>query len=310
MAARVLLTGASGFIGRHAVGALLERGFEVHAVTSTQAPPGSALDVEWHRADLLDPAASRALLAAVAPSHLLHLAWNVEHGAFWASPENERWLAASVALLEAFEGERAVAAGTCAEYDWGGEGTLYERTSPIAPATAYGLAKDALRRRGERLASERGGSFAWGRIFFLHGPGEHPQRLVPSVTLALLAGEPARCTDGLQVRDFLHSAEAAGAFVALLDSPVEGAVNIASGSGVAVAEMVTWIGELLGRPELIELGALPSRPGDPKRLVGAVERLHEEVGFTPAWAPREALAQSVQWWANREGGRASRPSGA
>jgi nucleoside-diphosphate-sugar epimerase len=310
MAARVLLTGASGFIGRHAVGALLERGFEVHAVTSTAPPPGTSSDVQWHRVDLLDAAASRALLAQVGPSHLLHLAWNVEHGVFWASPENERWLAASVALLEAFEGERAVAAGTCAEYDWEGEGTLEERTSPLGPATVYGLAKDALRRRGERLASERGSSFAWGRIFFLHGPGEHPQRLVPSVTLALLAGEPARCTDGRQVRDFLHSADAARAFVALLDSPVAGAVNVASGIGVAVAEMVTWIGELLGRPELIELGALPSRPGDPQALVGAVERLREEVGFTPAWAPREALAQSVQWWVSQEGGRASRPGGA
>jgi nucleoside-diphosphate-sugar epimerase len=308
--ARVLLTGASGFVGRHAAGPLLERGFEVHAVSSKAQPQEPASEVRWHRADLTDAEAARSLLSAVRPSHLLHLAWYVEHGAFWTSPQNDRWLQASVALLEAFEGERAVAAGTCAEYDWGGEGTLDERSSPIAPATPYGVAKDALRRRGELLLGERGASFGWGRIFFLHGPDEHPDRLVPSVTRALLAGEPARCTDGRQVRDFLHSADAARAFVALLDSPVEGPVNIASGVGVTVADLVTWIGELLGRPELIELGALPSRPDDPQRLVGAVARLRDEVGFTPVGSPREALAQTVAWWATREGARVSPRAGA
>lgn len=301
--ARVLLTGASGFIGAHTLEPLLERGFEVHAVTS-KAPPEPSADVRWHQADLTDAAAARALLAAVRPSHLLHLAWNVEHGVFWTSPENDRWLEASVALLEAFDGERAVAAGTCAEYAWGGAGRLDEATSQVAPATPYGSAKDALRRRGEWILSERGASFAWGRIFFLHGPGEHPDRLVPAVTRAILAGEPARCTDGQQVRDFLHSADAARAFVALLDSPVEGPVNIASGVGVSVAELVRWIGELLGHPELIELGALPSRAGDPAEIVGAVGRLRDEVGFTPDWPPREALAQTVAWWASGASGSA------
>ena len=100
----------------------------------------------------------------------------------------------------------------------------------------------------ERLG-RRGISFAWGRIFFLHGPGEHPDRLVPSVTRALLAGEPARCTDGRQVRDFLHSSsDAAHAFAALLALRVEGPVNIASGRGCRSRELVGWIGDALGRP--------------------------------------------------------------
>ena len=67
----------------------------------------------------------------------------------------------------------------------------------------------------------------------------------------------------------MYSADAARAFVALLDSPVEGPVNIASGVGVSVAQLVGWIGDAVGRPELVELGALPGRPGEPERLVGA-----------------------------------------
>ena len=131
------------------------------------------------------------------PSHLLHLAWYVEHGAFWTSPENERWLAASLVLLDHFYGERVVVRRHVREYDWSAGGTFNELSSPIRPRTPYGLAKDAAATQRRRSVSGAGASsFAWGRIFFLHGPGEHPDRLVPSVARSLLAGEPARCTEG------------------------------------------------------------------------------------------------------------------
>jgi len=304
--ARVLLTGARGFVGRHAIAPLLELGFEVDAVSSGEIDAADDA-VRWHRADLTDAVAARELLSRVRPTHLLHLAWYVEHGAFWTSPENDRWLAASLELIDAFDGERVVCAGTCAEYDWSAGGTLDERSSPIGPQTPYGVAKDALRRGAEQWLAARGVPFAWGRIFFLHGPGEHPDRLVPSVTRSLLAGRPARCTDGRQVRDFLHCADAARAFAALLAADVSGAVNVASGEGVSVAQLVGWIGEALGRPELIELGALPSRPAEPERLVAAVARLRDEVGFTPSFDPREAIEQTVSWWARQEPPHASPP---
>ena len=306
--ARVLLTGARGFVGRHAIGALLARGLEVDAVSAHDVD-GLDGGARWHRADLRDADAARALVLRLRPTHLLHLAWYVEHGKFWASPENARWLDASLALFDAFDGERVVCAGTCAEYDWTAvTGALDEQRSPIGPTTPYGVAKDALRRTAAERLAARGITFAWGRIFFLHGPGEHPGRLVPSVVRSLLAGAPARCTDGRQVRDFLHSSDAGRAFSALLASEVEGAVNVASGVPVTVAQLVTWIGELVGRPELVELGALPRRAGEPERLVAAVRRLRERVGFVPAYGPREAIEQSVSWWARREGARASLPA--
>jgi nucleoside-diphosphate-sugar epimerase len=111
------------------------------------------------------------------------------------------------------------------------------------------------------------------------------------------------------VRDFLHSSDAARGFAALLAADVDGPVNIASGEGVSVAQLVGWIGEALGRPELIELGALPSRPGEPDRLLAAVARLREEVGFVPSFGPREAIEQTVSWWARREADRGSPPGG-
>ena len=129
---RVLVTGAGGFVGRAAVPVLQDAGCEVVPA----------------RTDLLAPDGPRAAVAQAEATHLLHLAWETEHGAYWDSPDNERWLTASLELLAQFAragGERAVTVGTCAEYDWTSGGVLAE-DAPCAPATAYGRAK--LERKG------------------------------------------------------------------------------------------------------------------------------------------------------------------
>ena len=300
-ARRVLLTGASGFIGTHAPTALRERGFEVHALTSGGIPvAGAAPDVAaWHRADLLDPAAARKLVEQVRPTHLVHLAWYAEHGLFWTSTENVRWVEASLRLLRAFAetgGERAVMAGTCAEYDWAAAGPYVESASPLAPATLYGTCKHALRLVGEAWCEQNGIEFAWGRIFFLFGPGEHPERLVPSVARAVLAGQPARCTHGRQLRDFLYSADVANAFAALLDSGARGAVNIGSGERTSIGELVGLVGAAAGDAGLVRLGELSTRPGEPMQVLADVERLREEVGWAPRLTLAEGVERTVRWW--------------
>jgi nucleoside-diphosphate-sugar epimerase len=296
---RVLVTGASGFIGRHALEPLLRRGFEVHAVTSREPPAWAPPEVRWHRADLLAPGEHGDLLAAAAPTHLLHLAWYAEHGRFWASAENLRWTAATIALVQAFAergGRRAVLAGTCAEYRWGDPGPRIEGVTPLEPATLYGTAKHATRALLQAAADELGFEFAWGRVFFLYGPGEAPGRIVASVARALVAGERAATGDGTQVRDFLHVADVGAAFAALLDSHVAGAVNIGSGEGRPLRDVIAAIGAATAREDLLDIGALASRPGDPDELVAGIARLRDEVGFVPAIGLRDGIERTVAWW--------------
>jgi nucleoside-diphosphate-sugar epimerase len=279
---RVLVTGATGFIGTHARAALEEAGH----------------DVVTPRLDLLHPRAADVLVEAARATHLLHLAWYAVPGKFWSAPENEEWIRATMRLLRAFYnagGQRAVAAGTCAEYDWEGDGLLSERDTPIRPATPYGRAKAETFAR----ATELGAELAWGRVFFLYGPGEHPDRLVSSVARRVLAGEEAPTTEGTQVRDFMHVADVAGAFAALVGSDVTGAVNIGSGEPVTVREVVAEVGRAAGRPELLRPGALPQREGEPPRLVADVGRLRDEVGFRPRFDLRSGIADTVEWWRAR-----------
>ncbi len=94
-----------------------------------------------------------------------------------------------------------------------------------------------------------------GESSFLYGPYEYPTRLVPSVIQSLLKDEPAQCTHGNQIRDFLYVADVADAFVAILDSDVNGIINIGSGKPVSVKELVIQIARLLGKEKDIRLGA-------------------------------------------------------
>ena len=297
---RVLLTGASGFIGRHVLPCLLSRGYSVHA-TSRAPLHDTPREVEWHCSDLLIPGAPMALIRWVRPTHLLHLGWTAMPGAFWTAPDNVAWVAASLELYRAFaaaEGRRALFVGSCAEYDWSYD-WLEEQATPCNASTLYGAAKDALHRVLAHAAPKDGVSLAWGRIFSVYGPYEAKERLVPSVVLPLLAGEVAPCGDGIVERDFMHVEDLAAALAAILSSDWQGPVNLASGQCQPLRVIIDLIANQIGRPDLVRIGARPPRKDEPLRLAAATTTLRDRVGFTPRYDLTNGLAATIAWWNSR-----------
>ena len=293
------MTGASGFIGRALVPRLVDDGWLVHGV-GRHTPADLAAGIVWHAVDILDRFATDALIAEVRPSHLLHLAWITTPGVYWTSPDNQRWVGASLALAEAFcdaGGTRMVVAGTCAEYVWRDE-ACREGVTPLEPATPYGKAKLMLFRELARLCKEHEVEFAWGRIFHLYGPHEHPARLVPSVICNLLAGKEARTTGGQQVRGFLHVTDVADAFVSLLAGRETGAFNIGSSEPVRIADLVLTIADLLDARDRVQLGALPTSPDDPPLLIANNDRL-KDAGWEPKIPLAAGLADAIASWRDR-----------
>jgi nucleoside-diphosphate-sugar epimerase len=303
---RVLVTGGSGFIGRQALPILAAQDFEVHAVTRGVAPQEEQ-GVRWHRADLLDPAGRDALLDRIGPTHLLHLAWYAVPGQFWSAEENTVWATASEDLFSAFQqrgGQRLAGVGTCAEYQWG-PAPLVESSTPLTPATEYGRCKLRAFRSAMRLAAGSGVASVWARVFHLYGPHEHPDRLVPALIRALARGERFRCTSGDQLRDFLHVRDVADAIVAVLASDIQGAVNVGSGSPVRLRELIETTAGLVGRPDLVDYGALPPREGEPAELYPDVAILRDEVHWSPNIPLRKGLQETIGWWANADSSHAA-----
>ena len=329
---RVLVTGAGGFIGRWSVPALLRSGYDVHAILSGNASrdvPAQLAGAKIHCADLLNESHIDALTSEVRASHLLHFAWVATPGLYWNSAENFRWLAASERLLRSFRahgGNRVMMAGSCAEYDWSQAQVCDELSSPLANAkdavpndaaapnetstpndtatpnevaTPYAACKIALQRMLGDFGRRENLSTAWGRIFFQFGPHEHPDRLVPSVICNLLLNREAPCSHGRQIRSFLHVADVGEAFAAVLDSALEGPVNIGSDERVALAELVDRIGRQIGRPELLRLGARPAPLLEPSLLVPEIHRLRDEARWRPRFTLDEALSDTIAWWRGR-----------
>jgi len=291
---KVLVTGGSGFIGQHCLAQLLSKGYEVHAISSNPQP--KTVGLHWHQANLLDITQTKTLVRNVKPSHLLHLAWYTEHGKYWTARDNLYWVQASLTLMYEFTesgGQRYVSAGTCAEYDWSYD-ICAEVSTPCRPRTLYGASKYSMQVLLESWSRQTGLSSACGRIFLLYGPGEYHSRLVPSVINSLLKGEPAHCTHGGQARDFMYVADVAASFVALLESEVKGAVNIASGEAVPLEEVVYAISDQLGRRDLVRLGSIPISINEPAKLIADVGRLRNEVGFKPSYKLEQGIALTIE----------------
>jgi nucleoside-diphosphate-sugar epimerase len=228
----------------------------------------------------------------------VHLAWTTSHGKFWNDPLNLDWVAATLRIARAFRaagGARFVGVGTCFEYDLTlSDAPLIERASPTTTGGLYGVAKDACRRLLESFAAEVDMSFAWARIFHLYGAGEDPRRLVSDVATKVAAGDIALCSSGRQKRDFMHVADAGAAIAKLATSDVGGPVNIASGEATTVGDVARLVGATLRRPDLVVMGGIPDRAGDPPSILADVARLRDEVGFRPRFALAAGLEDALR----------------
>lgn len=288
---RVLLTGATGFVG-HQVLPHLCSAYQIHCTSRGERRTN---DATWHQVDLRDPDSCRRLIAEIRPNLLIHTAWNTEHGLFWEAEDNADWLEAGRALFSAFiehGGARVIGCGSCAEYV--GESSRPRQESEdqggAVPTTRYGRAKLALLRYLRGLKVEH----AWARIFFAYGPGEDQRRLVPSIARALVSGEPAPCSSGRQLRDFMDVRELGRALAMLASSRVTGSINLGQGEECSIADVAMLLGQLAGRSDLVRIGALPDRPGEPLRLVPDLTRQANELGFAPKISLRQGLEDALK----------------
>ena len=298
--APVMITGASGFVGSAIVRALRTGGRtgDRPILAIGKRPADAAPDERWEQVDLLDPAAVDAALARHRPGTLIHAAWaRSRPGGLWDAPENDQWRDASMALFERFwlaGGTHVVGCGSCAEYAASGTPCREDATA-IAPQSRYGRAKAELHAMAAARAAELGTTLAWARIFYLFGPHEAAARLVPSVIDSLLRGEAARTGSGLVRRDFALIDDIGHGIAALAGTRADGAYNVATGHAIRLRDLVTRIGDIMQRPDLCQIGALPDRPGEAPLIAADVGKIARDTGWQARTPLDEALRQTIAW---------------
>ena len=298
---RVLLTGAAGHIGSQIARLLVREGHEVFAIIRPQSDRWRLVGVERDLVivdgDIRALSELRSRLGTVRPDICLHLAWR---GWVGAGEENLLSLTASLDLMwmmTELSCPRFVAAGTCFEYDFSGDAVA--ETSPLRPLGLYANCKRALFDISQQWSAFSGLSVANPRIFNSYGPFEDVRRLVPCVAQSLLRNEFAAVTSGEQIRDYLHVQDVASAIWHVAKSDVTGAVNIASGEPVSVADLAMRVGSLLGKLHMVQLGAAPSRAQEPKRILGDPTMLRQRLGWVPQFDLDRGLTETVRWWEDR-----------
>ena len=273
MTARVLVTGATGFVGKQIVRSLIARGAPVVAVVRkgradrTDLPAGLARIVITE--DAFAQSAAWWAAACDGVDTVVHAAWYAEPGKYLQAPQNLDCLRGTLDLARgaATAGiKRFVGVGTCFEYDLNHRPLAID--TPLNPLTPYAAAKAASYLMLSQWLPLQNVRFAWCRLFYLYGEGEDQRRLGAHLRIKLAAGEVAELTSGKQIRDFLDVAEAGRRIAAVSLGEQDGAFNICSGESVTVRQLAERIADQYGRRDLLRFGARPDNLVDPDCVVG------------------------------------------
>ncbi|MGY1670985.1 UDP-glucose 4-epimerase GalE [Geodermatophilus sp. SYSU D00710] len=316
---RWVVTGGAGYIGAHVVQALLDSGRDAFVVDDLSSGLAGRVPttVDFEPMSILDTAALTSLLERVRPSGVLHLAAKKSPTESMADPllyarENVGGVVSLVEALRATEGTRVVFSSSCSVY-----GTpdldLVGEDAPTVPESPYGESK----LYGERVLDASAAAYGLGvvnlRYFNVVGAAAPELRdtgaynLVPLVFRALAHGERPRVfggdyptQDGTCVRDYVDVRDLADAHVraaeVLEGGPRTATFNVGRGEGSSVLEVLDVIRAVTGRP--LKHDVVDRRPGDPARIVGRVDRIAHELG----WTARYDLADMVgSAWAAETG---------
>ena len=253
---RILVTGATGFIGSAFARLAVSRGHSIGGMMLPTEKIPFGLEpcdsVTWFKGTLAEPPWRE--IQRFKPDACLHFAWIATPGIYLESPENENyfhWSREFVRRVHEFGAQRFVAAGTCVEYRISNE-KLSEDKTLVEPTTTYARWKNELRLALEADSKNNNFKFAWTRVFYPYGVGEHPARLCSSIIQKLARGETIELKTPNSTKDYIYIEDLASAFLTVLEKQFEGTINLGTGIGITVKQIAQTLGEMMHRPELIK----------------------------------------------------------
>lgn len=280
---RVLVTGATGFLGGHVVSRLIEYGAHVHA-TVRPGRPGGRADVQWLPLDLSNVDALYAAVGALHPDMVIHLGGRVSAAVDPAlvGPTFHTLLGSSVALLSAAQSGyigRLVLIGS-----------TDEPRSGAFPTSPYGAAKAAMTSYAQLCATAFATPVVGVRPAEAFGPGQAPSKLLPYVAASVLEGVVPRLSSGRRRGDWVYVDDVVdGMLLAALGAPDGADLDLGTGKLRSNREMVEGLLRVLGTDVVPEWGALPDRPNEQERAADV-----EHTAQVLRWRSRVPLEEGLR----------------
>ncbi len=316
----VLVTGASGYIGRFVARTLRDAGWKIFRLDARILPQAPADD--FYRVDLTDRDTTLRTLEQLAPAAIIHLAGLIQVGESVREPE-KYWrvnVSGSVNLFEAARaaGVRAVVFSSSAAVYGEPEKTPLEENMAMRPISPYGKSKAVV----ESLLAdcEAAGGARWAALRYFNAAGaaldggdgedhEPETHLIPRLLEAVTTGKPAQLygedyptPDGTAVRDYIHVEDLARGHLSALEYLMKGGAsapfNLGSGAGASVREVIAGVEKITGRPVPLERG--PRRAGDSAVLVASPERARAAFGFNAKHDLSEIIRTAWNWHQKQE----------
>jgi UDP-glucose 4-epimerase len=303
---RVLVSGATGFIGSHLVERLARDGADVHVLVRAGSSR-ARLDAvrgrirEWE-GDITDIGALRAAVAGAQPDVVFHLAGDtgvrrVSEGWPGVDRSVQVNLIGTLALLRAtLEAKHPVSAfvraGGLEEY---GDGTVpYDEAQREQPISAYSASQVAATHYCEMMQRGTETSLATLRPALVYGPGQSEDFLIPSLIASCLRDQDFEMSGGTQQRDLLYIDDAVEAFVLAATHRARGVINVGHGTQHAVRDVAAEIVRLTGTKARLRVGARTARARDLEQLVTRNTRAREVLGWRPAVGLTDGLARTIE----------------
>jgi nucleoside-diphosphate-sugar epimerase len=305
---RVLVTGATGFIGSHLAERLVGEGAEVTLAVepgANQANIVNTLDkVRVYEVDLREGQMVRQLVRECQPSKVYHLA-----AVGVTEPDIDQTLTVQVNvigtlnLLEALRETGCdcfVNTGTC--YEYGHNTPPMREDQMVDPINAYAASKSAAWLFCNMYHRTRGHPIVTVRPFTVYGPRQSERALIPRTILSTLRGEDFEMTGGEQTRDFTYVDDVVEGYVraSLSKKAIGQTINLGTGEEHAIRDVVLKVLELMGSPVKPLIGVLPYRPGEIWRLYADSNKARELLGWQPQVGLEEGLRRTIKWYASLE----------
>jgi UDP-glucose 4-epimerase len=290
---RILVTGASGFIGSHLCRSLLDCGAEVHGIS--RRPREENFGMRWWQGDVADNATVRELFSSICPHYVFHLASYVSGSRDLGSvlPAFHNNLASTVNILTVAteQGcERIILAGSLEEPDHG--------EVPAIPSSPYAAAKWASSAYARMFHALYQTPVVTACLFMVYGPGQQDiKKLVPYVILSLLRDESPRLSSGERKIDWIFVDDAVEGLLAMAGyGDIDGkTIELGSGTSVTVRDVVGCIANIIGTKKDLLFGSLSDRPLERVRVANVLDT-RMRIGWIPQTSLEEGLQRTIDWY--------------